>query len=323
MAIMDGEATRSLSGPREMTLGTMYFGTTVPEAIGVDVLDEAFDLGVRTWDTANNYAFWVPGGTGGESEECLGRWFAAHPGRRDDIFLSTKVGARPRHGSKNLADAVGLSPTAIRGQLHASLARLGTDRVDLLYAHIDDETVPLAETIGAMEELRDEGLVGEIGASNLPAPRLREAIDAASGHDRGYRFLQQRFTFLNPAVGTDLSPHVLLDDAVAAECAAGGITMLGYSPLLSGAYTRPDRPLPDGYDTPANREALAVLAQVAGRSGLDSGQTVLAWMAQRATGVLPVVGVSSIEQLRSAATAVKTTLPQQDIHALEAVRMAG
>lgn len=320
---MTTDATTMPPSAPAMTLGTMYFGTTVDETAAMGVLDDAFDLGVRRWDTANNYAFWVLGGTGDESEECLGRWFAAHPTRRDDVFLATKVGARPRDGSTDLADAHGLAPTAIREQVHASLRRLHTDHVDVLYAHVDDPSVPLAETIDAMEQLRDEGLVGEIGASNLSAARLRAAVDAAGSPNRGYRSLQQRFTFLEPAPGTDLAPHVLLDDDVAALCSATDMTMLGYAPLLSGAYTRDDRPLPAGYDTPVNRRALTRLAQVADRAGLDSGQVVLAWMTQRATPVCPVVGVSSVEQLRSAATAVATALLPDDLAQLEAVRIAG
>lgn len=308
-------------GHASLTLGTMYFGTAVPESVSMGILDAAYERGVRAWDTANNYAFWVPSGTGDESERCLGRWLAAHPSRRDDIFLSTKVGARPAPGGSGLADALGLSAAAIREQVVSSLRRLGTDHVDLLYAHVDDRTVPLAETMGALEELCAEGLVREIGASNLTATRLREAVEIAASGRGGYRCLQQRFTFLRPKADADLAPHVLLDEEVAAECTAAGIAMLGYSPLLSGAYTRTDRPLPSAYDTRANRDALAVLARVAAEEHLDSGQTVVAWMAQRDEPVHPVVGVSSTAQLLAAADAAEALLTAEALFALDTARM--
>ncbi|WP_051159033.1 aldo/keto reductase [Tsukamurella sp. 1534] len=303
-----------------MTLGTMYFGTTVPEPTAARMLDEAYDSGIRSWDTANNYAFWVPGGSGDESETVLGRWLRTHPGRRDSLDVATKVGARPRPGSRDLADALGLSPTAIRTQVHDSLRRLRTDHVDLLYAHIDDSSVPLADTIGAMQELRRDGLVRRIGASNLPAPRLREAIRSA-GNGEGYSLLQQRFSYLRPDADANLAPQVLLDEAVADACGSAGIGMLGYSPLLSGAYTRGDRPLPDGYATAVTARALRILDEVAASAGLDAGQTVLAWMGQRRQRVQPVVGVSTPAQLRSAATAVRTSLGIDSLTALDAARM--
>lgn len=99
--------------------------------------------------------------------------------------------------------------------------------------------------------------------------------------------------------------------------------MLGYSPLLSGAYTRAERPLPAGYDTPDADHALGVLAKVADRAGLDAGQTVLAWMAQRDRPVLPVVGVSTPEQVSSAWQAVTARLDLGDLTALESARSGG
>ena len=79
-----------------LALGTMYFGTTVPRADALACLDEAFELGARFWDTANNYAFWA-GGTGDESESTIGAWLAARgPSAREAVVLATKIGARPR-----------------------------------------------------------------------------------------------------------------------------------------------------------------------------------------------------------------------------------
>lgn len=115
----------------------MYFGTTVDERHAFALLDHYVGNGGRLVDTANNYAFWAEGGTGNESEQVLGRWMAAR-GNRDDVVLATKLGARPRPGSHSLDDVEGLSAAAIRDQVQGSLRRLGTDQLDVLYAHIDD-----------------------------------------------------------------------------------------------------------------------------------------------------------------------------------------
>ncbi len=208
----------------------------------------------------------------------------------------------------------------VRAQTLDSLRRLRTDRIDLLYAHIDDSTVPLTETLGALGDLVKEGLVRQIAASNLTAPRLKEAVEEGKSTGHAYTALQQRFSYLIPSPTTDLSPHVLLDDQIELTCTENDLTMLGYSPLLSGAYTRPDRALPDGYNTSTTRHALNVLAEVAEQASLDPGQAVLAWMAQRSSPVLPVVGVSSAGQVESAREAVTSGLTHDALNRLEKAR---
>lgn len=306
-----------------MALGTMYFGTSVPADRSAACLDRAYEVGARFWDTANNYAFWV-GGTGDESETVLGQWFTTRgAAARDAVVVATKIGGRPRPGGIDVSDGLGLSAPAVRAQTLDSLRRLRTDRIDVLYAHIDDRAVPLSETLGALSELVEEGLVREIAASNLTPPRLHEAISIGRWIPHRYRALQQRFTYLVPADDADLSPHVLLDDQLEQYCVETGLGMLGYSPLLSGAYTRPDRTLPKGYDTPATEHALEVLDEVAEDAGLDAGQAVLAWMAQRQQPVLPVVGVSTPQQVESAWQAVRTPLGFDAVATLDGARAGG
>lgn len=301
-----------------MALGTMYFGTHMPAGQAMSCLDTAFESGARFWDTANNYAFWA-GGTGDESESVIGRWLAAHgSAARGEVVVATKVGARPARPGGDLDDVLGLSPSAIRDQVNGSLRRLGVGHVDVLYAHIDDRDVPLAETLGAFSELVDDGKTRVIAASNLSADRLREA--SAVGTDHGYAALQQRFTYLVPDQDADLSPHVLLDDQVAGVCAEAGMAMLGYAPLLSGAYTRSDRALPVGY-TP-NPTAVRSLQEIAQVHGLDAGQAVLSWMVHRTRSVVPVVGVSRPEQVRSAWEAVTGSLTCEETARLDEARRA-
>jgi aryl-alcohol dehydrogenase-like predicted oxidoreductase len=237
---------------------------------------------------------------------------------RDDLVLATKVGARRAPGGSSLADALGLGRDVVRPQLVDSLRRLRTDRVDMLYAHIDDRSTPFEEVLGALSELVDEGLVARIAASNLTAPRLCQALATPARHR--YQALQQRFSYLDPDPATEFGVQVVLDDEVTEICADAGVTLLGYSPLLSGAYTRDDRPLPDGYDTPTNRRALTALAEDADRAHLDPGQTVLAWMGQRRRRVIPVVGASSPEQVDAAWQAVSTRLDDEALDRLDQAR---
>lgn len=297
-----------------LAVGTMYFGTSVDRARAWECLDAAVDSGATLWDTANNYAFWADG-TGDESESVLGDWFASRgAGARERIVLASKVGARPLAGHSDLSHVAGLSAASVREQVTGSLSRLRTDRLDVLYAHIDDRSVSFEETLGAFGNLVEEGLVREVAASNLTADRLTEAITVRATHP--YRALQQRFTYLQPAPTAGTAPQVVLDEATEVIAESAGITVLGYSPLLSGAYTRNERPLPPEYDTPANTRRLATLRHVAESSDLDAGQLVLAWMTQRTRPVIPIVGVSHPAHVRSASAAVATTIPTASLSAL-------
>lgn len=300
-----------------VAVGTMHFGTAVDAQTAMSCLDVAAEVGATFWDTANNYAFWS--GVGDESETVIGDWFTSRgPSARDRITLASKVGARPRPGHSDLDHVQGLSARAVRDQVTGSLQRLRTDHLDLLYAHIDDPTVALAETLGVFGELVQEGLVREIGASNLTADRLKEALRTPSGHR--YRALQQRFTYLPIRPGADTAPQVVLDLETERIASSAEITLVGYSPLLSGAYTRTDRPLHADYSTQDSRQRLDALRSVADEVGLDPGQVVLAWMNQRPTPVLPIVGVSRPEQVLSAWHAVTQVLPDHLIARLQAAR---
>lgn len=311
------------SGPPipPLAVGTMYFGTQVASGTAQRILDAALDAGATFWDTANNYAFWVEGGTGDESETVLGDWLVSRPGARDRVTLASKIGARPRAGAATLDHALGLAAPAVREQVDASLARLRTDHVDVLYAHIDDTHVPIEETLGALQEEIHRGTARAIGCSNITASRLEAALLAAGGRP-GYTVLQQRFTYLSPTPSADLSPHVLLDDAVADLAARAGLALVGYSPLLSGAYTRADRDIPDTYRHAGTDAQLTALARASEATGLDTGQVALAWMVRRSTPVIPVVGVSNTAQLDAAIQAVRSPLDTDLIAGLDAARQA-
>ena len=287
-----------------LCLGTMFFGTTVDEDTAFAVLDRYYDAGGRFFDTANNYAVWIEGGEGGESEALLGRWMRER-GNRDDIFLATKVGGWHDEG---------LGAEAIARGIEGSLERLGTDRVDLYYAHVEDRSVPQEETVGAFGELVTAGKALHVGCSNAPAWRIERARGIArAGGGAPYCCVQQRHSYLLPKPGTDLGRQLPSSPELLDYCADQGVGLLAYSVLLGGAYTRDDRPLPDGYAGPEPDARLAVLHEVAGETGATPNQVVLAWLLRGTPPVIPLIGASSEEQLAENLGALEVELSAEQI----------
>ncbi len=155
-----------------LCLGAMTFGTSVDEETATAILDRFTEAGGTFIDTSNNYAFWAPGANGFESEELLGRWIARR-GNRDDLVLATKVGARPVPGLPFPEHIEGLSARAVREAAEGSLRRLGTDRLDLYYAHVTDPATPVEETMGAFAALVADGKAAALGCSNHAPPSWR------------------------------------------------------------------------------------------------------------------------------------------------------
>ena len=153
-------------------LGGNVYGWTLAEADAFRQFDAALDFGLNFIDTADVYSRWAPGHTGGESETIIGNWFAKS-GRRKDVILATKVGMDMGDGRK------GLKPAYIRQAVEDSLRRLQTDYIDVYQAHKDDEETPLAESLGAFDELVKQGKVRYIGASNYSGARLAEALETS------------------------------------------------------------------------------------------------------------------------------------------------
>ncbi|NUR92034.1 MAG: aldo/keto reductase [Nonomuraea sp.] len=285
-----------------IALGTIPFGTAVSLKDTFALLDRFHEAGGTRLDTANNYPFWVEGRTGDESEEAIGAWMAAR-GNRDEIFVSTKGGARPTvAGDRTLDSAEGLSSAAVARAAEGSLRRLRTDYVDLYWSHIEDRSVPLMETLGALNTLAEQGKVRALGASNIATWRLERARNVSGA--RGwmpYTAVQLRHTYLRPRPFTKLAEgaHTLASDETFDYVAAEpDLSLWLYNTLMAGAYTRADRPVPEIYDHPGTARRLAVLREVAGELGATPNQVVLAWLL--ADGHVPIVGVSTMAQLEEA-----------------------
>ncbi|MBO0804557.1 MAG: aldo/keto reductase [Nocardiopsaceae bacterium] len=313
-----------------LALGTMHFGTTTDEATSFAILDRYAQAGGTFIDTADNYAFWIGGTQGGESEELLGRWRRSR-GIGDEIVIATKLGARPlAPGTSYTDNAEGLSARVIRESAERSRDRLGMARLDLLYAHIEDPRVPLAETVEGFAALVSEGTVGLLGVSNHWTWRVERAraLAAAAGLP-GYEVLQYQHSYLRPR--TDLPGQLSPDgnqsaaggDLLSYLRAEPGLVMVAYSPLLKGGYARRDKldaPEFAEYDHPGTPARLSALREVAADVGATVNQVVLAWLIGGQPPIIPLVGASSVAQLDENLAAADLELTADQRARLDAAR---
>jgi aryl-alcohol dehydrogenase-like predicted oxidoreductase len=309
-----------------LSLGAMRFGTTTDEATSQAILDRYVEAGGTFVDTSGNYAYWVNGDQGGQSEELLGRWRRSR-GIGESVFIATKAGARPTFpGGNFLENAEGLSRAVIRASVERSMERMGVSRLDLLYAHIDDPCTPQEETVAAFGELVAQGAVGLLGVSNQYAWRVERAraLAAAAGV-AGYSVLQYQHSYLRQRAdiaggfAPDGSPGTVGPDLLSYVRAEPSLALVAYSPLLNGAYVRADadKPLGAAYDHAGTPTRLAALRRVARETGATVNQVVLAWLIGGSVPVIPLVGCSSVAQLDEALAAVDLELTGEQRESLD------
>ncbi|WP_327065439.1 aldo/keto reductase [Kitasatospora sp. NBC_01302] len=298
-----------------LSLGAMNFGTRTDEQTSFAILDAYVAAGGSFVDTSNNYAFWARGTQGGESEALLGRWRRSR-GIGDEIVIATKLGGRPLSPSTTFGKNVeGLSAKVIRASSAASRERLGVEKLDLLYAHIEDDRVPLDETVTAFAELVAEGSVGLLGVSNHWAWRVERAraLAAAAGLP-GYEVLQYHHSYLRhrtdmPTLrSADGNIGVAGGDVLSYLRSDPGLALVAYSPLLGGGYSRPEQPSDPGFDHAGTPARWAALAAVAKETGATANQVVLAWLIGGEVPVIPLVGASSVAQVTESLAAVDLEL---------------
>jgi len=310
-----------------LSLGAMRFGTSTDEPTSFAILDRYVEAGGTFIDTSDNYAFWVNGTQGGESEELLGRWRRSR-GVGDEIVIATKLGARPlAPGTSYTDNAEGLSARVIRESAERSRDRLGLTSMDLLYAHIEDPAVPLAETVEAFAALVAEGAVGLLGVSNHWAWRVERARSLAEAAGMpGYEVLQYHYSYLRPRTDLpgQLSPDgdhgVMGADLLSYLRAEPRLAMVAHSPLLNGGYVRPDKPLDAEFDHPGTPARQAALREVAKDADATVNQVVLAWLIGAEIPMIPLVGASSGAQLDESLAGVDVELTAEQRARLDAAR---
>lgn len=278
-------------------LGCNNFGRRIDRAATRRVIDSALDVGATFFDTADTYG-------GGDSERFIGDALA---GRRDRVVLATKF------GQDASVPGPGGSREHLRAAIDASLERLGTTMVDLYYYHRPDRVTPLAETLGVMQEIVDEGKVRWLGLSNVTAAQLREA----AGTGITVVAVQNYYSLLHRADDADVLPL----------CRELGIGYVPYFPLESGLLTgkyRRGEPAPPGTRLAGGDERLSDerLRRVESLEAFaaERGHTVLelAISALASTpGIASVIaGATSVDQVRANAAAGGWELDPSELEAL-------
>lgn len=336
-----------------IALGAMLMGTRTPETEARRILDHylgevtprfAAEDGAPARamiDTADCYCWWeVPGEYGGHSESLLGRWLA-DTGVRDSVYLATKGTATLTHldgawnddGTANWDVArtrfVGASRPVLERSLAGSLERLGVDRVDLYYAHVDDPKTPLDLSIGTFADFVRQGRIGDYGWSNVTTDRLREVLAVATS--RGWprpAALQQQHSYLRRRPGVQ-NDSIVDGRQIELLRARRDLQLVAYSPVLRGLYSDHTRRSGDfgmmgSYVGPDADARFAAVDSVAARTGATGNQVVLAWMVASASPrVLPLIGARTFDQYLECIEALDVELTDEMLEELDAAGVPG
>jgi aryl-alcohol dehydrogenase-like predicted oxidoreductase len=276
-----------------LVLGGNVFGWTADRDASFAVLDAFVDGGGTMIDTADVYSAWVPGHRGGESETMIGEWLRTS-GKRDRVQIATKVGMLPGDGGEKL------SPARIAAACDASLQRLGTDHIDLYFAHQDDDAAPQDVVAEAFAKLVEAGKVRVLGASNFHAARLKSAIEGARAAGLPhYQVLQPEYNLVS---------RTKFEGELQSYCVEYNIGVVPYYGLASGFLTGKYRSANDlnksvrgGRMTELleskGQAMLAAMDDVADETGATLAQLALAWLIAQPGVTAPIASATSAEQI--------------------------
>jgi len=296
-----------------LVLGGNVFGWSADEATSFAVLDAFAAEGLQCIDTADTYSGWVPGNSGGESETIIGRWLKKS-GKRDQIVIATKVAKWSKHR--------GLSPANIAAAADDSLKRLGIELIDIYFAHEDDASVPLADTLGAFQRLIEAGKVRAIGASNYSGARLAEALAVSAEHGLArYEVVQPEYNLVARREYEKNIEPVVKREKLGVVCyyalASGFLTGkyrsqadLGKSAARGGAVEK--------YLNARGLRVLTALDSIASAHRATPAQVALAWLIARPSITAPIASATSAEQVRDIAAATRLSLAAEEIAELDA-----
>lgn len=324
-------------------LGTMTFGAATDPDGAFAQMDFAVDNGLTFWDTAEMYAVPPSPESYGRTEEIIGDWFV-RTGRRDEIFLTSKVIGRPRGGFEWIRDGKNrLDRANITRAVEDSLRRLKTDRIDLYQIHwpdrpmalfgsgtvegeAGDQGVPIPETLEVLGDLVKAGKIRAVGVSNETAWGLMTWLKASetAGLPRIVT-IQNALNLLNRT----------FEDALMEVCLREGVGLLAYSPLAGGTLTGKylGGTMPEGsrrdldprrsrYDRPRGDEATAAYVEIARRHGLEPAHMAIAWVRSRPYVTATIIGATRLDQLKRNLPAFDVQLTPEVLEEIEAVHRA-
>ena len=286
-----------------LCLGGNVFGWSANAAQSQEVLSAYESAGGNFIDTADMYSRWHTGNVGGESETIIGDWMRAR-GNRSEMVIATKVA--------KLATRPGLSAANIAAAAEDSLRRLGTDYIDIYYAHHDDEEIPLEESLTAFNELVTSGKVRYLAASNYSAARLEEALKISRELGMSeYLLLQPNY---NAIVRNEYEGDLM---AVAVK---EDIPVLPYFSLAAGFLTGKYQPgvevdsvragdMPD-YKNDRGWAILDAITEIAKQENTSIAAVALGWLRAQPGVVTPIASARTIEQLAEILPVVELSAEQ-------------
>ena len=299
-----------------LCLGCMSYSMTkaawrLDEAESRPYIRRALELGINFFDTANMYSE-------GESERFLGKALKEYA-RREEVVIATKVFYPVRPGP----NGGGLSRKAIMTEIDASLARLGTDYVDLYQIHRWDPHTPIEETLEALHDVVKGGKARYIGASSMYAWQFMQAL-AVAEHNGWTRFvsMQPHYNLIYREEEREMLPL----------CAAQGVGVIPWSPLARGRLARAwdsraatERSRSDAYGEKlyatsenADHKVVDAVGKIAAAHGVSQAQVALAWLLTKPVVTAPIVGATKPQHLEDAVAALNLRLSTEEITTLEA-----
>lgn len=298
-----------------MGLGSwLTFGSSVTEADSIRTIRTGYELGINFFDTANAYSE-------GRAEEVVGEALAEFP--RSSYVVATKVYFPMGNGPNDR----GLSRKHIIEQCHASLRRLGTDYIDLYQCHRFDPTVPVGETMRALEDLTTQGKILYAGVSEWTAPQIEEALDI--GWELGMHPLisdQPRYNMFQRGI----------EDEIVPLCGREGLGLLIFSPLAQGFLTgkyQAGRPAPEGsratteegkgfiqrFITDENLRKVEMLKELADGAGIPLAHLAIAWTLRLSEVSSAITGASRPAQIIDNVKAVELKLTPDIVDAIDQI----
>ena len=295
-----------------LIFGGNVFGWTADEATSFRLLDEFFENGFDTIDTANSYSSWVHGNIGGESEIIIGKWLI-ESGKRDKAVIITKVGWDITPQRK------GLDRKSIMEEVEGSLKRLQTDYIDIYLSHKDDPNTPVEETLEAFDKLIKQGKVRQIGASNFYKDRLEKSIKTSREKKLyEYKLIQPKYNLFDR----------LFEKGEAQVAEEYGLGVITYSSLASGFLSGKYRSEDDfkksarghGMQKYLNEKGFAILdalQKISEKHHTSYSTVALAWLLHKPTITAPVASATSSEQLKELIASVSLKLSEEEISLLD------
>lgn len=294
----------------ELCFGANVFGWSIREQAAANhLLDHLFERGVNFFDSADVYVEWGEGNSGGESETMLGQWLIDSRVKRDEVVIATKVG--------KLSSRSGLRSTNIIQAAEESLQRLGTDYIDLYYAHFDDQDTPLEETLAAFDSLVTQGKVRYLGASNYTVERLDEARTLSmTANMSPYVAVQNHYNLVHRDDYEAGMASYVEDNHLA------GLPYFSLaSGFLTGKYTRDSKPtsvrsegVGSTYATAAHFTTLDRLVEVASHHSVEPASVALEWLRQQPGVSAPIASASRVDQV--AALLQRVALSEDELRSL-------